>query len=109
LARVRSDAAVRERVRALHTRSRGPMGGVPRVHAELATQSARLGRKPIARLMRASGLGGVSRRQAFHTTVRDRNLRPAAKLVEHEFTAPAPGRPSVADISSIPSCVLRSQ
>ena len=87
----------------------GAYGGVPRVHAELATQSARLGRKPIARLMRASGLGGVSRRQAFHTTVRDRNLRPAAKLVEHEFTAPAPGRPSVADISSIPSCVLRSQ
>ena len=36
-----------------------------------------MGRKRVARLMRAAGLVGVSRRKWITTTVRDRNARPA--------------------------------
>ena len=79
------------------------MGGSPRVQAELATEGTRVSRKRVARLMRAAGLVGVSRRKAFHTTVRDQDARPAPDLVERDFTAPAPDRLWVADITYIPT------
>lgn len=46
----------------IHARSRGTYG-VPRIHAELAAQGVRVGRKRVGRLMRAAGLRGVSRRR----------------------------------------------
>jgi putative transposase len=53
--------------------------------------------------MRAAGLVGVSRRKAFHTTVRDRDAHPAPDLVERDFTASAPDRLWVADITYVPT------
>jgi putative transposase len=73
------------------------------VRAELAAEGTRVSRKRIARLMRAAGLVGVSRRKTFHTTVRDRDARPAPDLVERDFTAPARDRLWVADITYIPT------
>jgi|SRR5208337_2573060 len=46
----------------------------------------------VARLMRAAGLKGASRRRWTVTTVRDRSARPAPDLVERNFTASAPDR-----------------
>ncbi len=46
-----------------------------------------VGRKRVARLMKAAGLGGVSRRKWVTTTVRDRDARPAPDLVERNFVA----------------------
>jgi len=60
-------------------------------------------RKRVARLMRAAGLVGVSRRKAFHTTIRDRDAQSAPDLVQRDFTAPAPNRLWVADITYIPT------
>jgi putative transposase len=57
----------------------------------------------VARLMRAAGLFGVSRRNWIITTVRDRDARPAPDLVERNFTAAAPNRLWVADITYIPT------
>ncbi|MGH7935427.1 MAG: IS3 family transposase [Chthoniobacterales bacterium] len=44
---------------------------------ELAKHGIRVGIKRVARLMRAAGLRGVSRRNWIVTTVRDRQARPA--------------------------------
>ena len=101
-ARARQDAAFMEKIRAIHERSRGTYG-VPRIHFELATQGIHVSRKRVARLMRAAGLQGVSRRKGWKTTVRDREARPAPDLVEREFDAEGPDRLWVADITYIPT------
>jgi putative transposase len=101
-ARARADAALSARLRALHARSRGTYGA-PRLQAALAAQGARVSRKRVARLMRAVGLVGVSRRKAFHTTVRDPDAPSVPDLVQRDFTAPAPNRLWVADITYIPT------
>jgi putative transposase len=101
-ARARSDAALLERIRRIHDRSRGTYG-VPRVHAELAAEGTRVGRKRVARLMRSAKLVGASRRKGCFTTTRDRDARPAPDLVQREFVATAPNRLWVADITYIPT------
>jgi putative transposase len=101
-ARAQADAGLSEKIRAIHERSRGTYG-VPRVHAELAAEGIHVGRKRVARLMRAAGLEGVSRRRSVHTTVRDRAARPAPDLVDRDFVAPGPNQLWVADITYIPT------
>jgi putative transposase len=78
-------------------RARG-IYGAPRIHAELAANGVRVGRKRVARLMSQAGLAGVSRRKFVITTVRG-DGRQAPDLVECNFTADAPDRLWVADIS----------
>src|SRR5260370_10338337 len=87
---------------AIHERSQETYGA-PRVHAELEAEGIQVGRKRVARLMRAAGLVGVSRRKWITTTVRDRAARPAPDLVERNFVAPGPNRLWVADITYIPT------
>jgi putative transposase len=101
-ARARLDAELGLRLRAIHERSRGTYGA-PRIYAELKDEGVRIGRKRVARLLRAAGLRGVSRRQWITTTVRDRGARPAPDLVERNFVAAAPNCLWVADITYIPT------
>jgi len=62
------------------------------------------GRKRVARLMRAAGLVGASRRRnGVTTTRRDPNARPAPDLVDRDFTATAPNQLWVADITFVPT------
>jgi len=100
--RSRADAELTVRMRAIHERSRGTYGA-PRIHAELEAEGIRVGRKRVARLMRAAGLVGVSRRRWMCTTVRDRAAGPAPDLVECNFVASGPNRLWVADITYIPT------
>lgn len=100
--RDREDAMLTGQIRAIHDRSRGTYGA-PRVHAELCAQGRRVGRKRIARLMRAAALQGVSRRRGTSTTVRRPRARPAPDLVERDFTAEAPDQLWVADITYVPT------
>lgn len=63
--RCREDAALTEKVREVHRRSRETYGS-PRVHAELRALGAlgvRCGRRRVARLMRVAGLRGCNARQ----------------------------------------------
>jgi len=60
--RTRADAELSSRMRAIHEHSRGTYGA-PRIHAELEAEGIQVGRKRVARLMRAAGLVGVSRAQ----------------------------------------------
>jgi putative transposase len=99
-ARAQADAALTETIRAIHTRSRGTYGA-PRVHAELAAQGVRVGRKRVARLLQAAGLAGVSRRPFVTTTRRDPTARPAPDLVQRTFAVDGPNRLWVADITYI--------
>jgi putative transposase len=101
-ARATADAALMEQIRVIHTRSRATYGE-RRVHAELAALGIHVGRKRIARLMRALGLAGVSRRKRPTTTTRDQDARPAPDLVDRNFTAPGPDQLWVADITYIPT------
>jgi putative transposase len=101
-ARERSDAVLLEKIEAIHRRSRETYGA-PRIHAELAFEGVRVGKKRVARLMRVAGLRGVSRRRRVRTTWRNPAQRPAPDLVERNFTAPDPDRLWVADITYIPT------
>jgi transposase InsO family protein len=100
-ARARADGALRGQIRAIHADSRGTYGA-PRVQAALAAGGQRAGRKRVARLMRADGLAGCRPRQVRRTTVAD----PAAEApdrVRRDFTAAAPDRLWLADITYVPT------
>jgi len=101
-ARAQADTTLLDQIQVIHARSRGTYG-TPRIHAELAAQGTHVGRKRIARLLRAAGLAGVSWRKGTITTRRDRDARPAPDLVHRDFTAPGPDRLWVADITYIPT------
>ena len=101
-ARAIADDALVRRVRTIHAVSRGTYGA-PRVHAELRAEGRAVGKKRIARLMRAAGIAGVSRRRGIITTRRDRDARPAPDLVDRNFTADRPNQLWVADITYIPT------
>ena len=77
--------------------------GAPRVHAELADDGIRVGKKRVARLMRTAGIQGVSRRKWVRTTIRDEKTRPVPDLVQRQFTATAPNQVWVADITFVPT------
>ena len=102
--RDRDDAMLTEKIRAIHTWSRGTYGA-PRIHAELQEEGLLVACKRVARLMQADGLQGVSRRKAPATTIRRDKDRPAPDLVERNFTAQAPNRLWVADITYIATAV----
>jgi putative transposase len=101
-ARALEDAALTERIRGYHERSRGTYGA-PRIHVDLVEEGIHVGRKRVARLMRAADLAGVSRRKGTRTTMRRSDARPAPDLVERDFTASGPDRLWVADITYVPT------
>ena len=89
-------------IRRIHDDSNGTHGML-RVHAELLEGGCQVGRKRVARLVRESGLVGVSRRRGTRTTRVDRNHRAAADRVEREFRAEAPDKLWVADVTYVPT------
>jgi len=101
-ARSQSDAELLDKIRQFYDAS-GGIYGVPKIHADLAAEGERVGRKRVARLMRAEGLQGVSRRKSVRTTIRDDNEQPATDLVDRDFSATGPNRLWVADITYVPT------
>ena len=63
----------------------------------------RVGRKRITRLIREAGLASISRRKGPRTTRRDPQARPAPDLVNRRFSADAPDRLWLADITYVPT------
>jgi len=68
----------------------------------LRAEGRAVGKKRVARLMRAAGIVGVSRRGVI-TTRRDRDARPTPDLVDRNFTANRPNQLWVADITYVPT------
>ena len=101
--RAREDAALTERIRAIHVASDGNYGS-PNIHAELRDAGTRVGRKRVARLMRKACIRGISRRRAFVvTTHQDSRYPPAPDLVQRRFVAEGPNRLWVSDITYVPT------
>jgi putative transposase len=76
-----------------------------KVWAQLGREGGVAGRPvarcTVARLMKAAGLRGVSRVKAPRTTIRAAGPDPRPDLVDRAFTAPAPNRLWVADITYV--------
>ena len=98
--RAQEDVKLAKRIRELHKRSKGTYGA-PRIHADLTAEGVRVGRKRVARLMKAANLWGVSRRKYYRTTQRAKKVRPAPDLVQRDFTADDQDRLWVADITYV--------
>ena len=100
--RAKREEALRGTIRSIHEGSGGTYGA-PRVHAELVANGRRVSRKRVARLMRESGLAGVSRRRGTGTTRVDPSHRAVPDRVERQFQADGPDRIWVADITYVPT------
>ena len=96
------DAQLTARIRHHHACSKGAYGA-PNIHEDLRDEGIRVGRKRVARLMKADGLRGVCRRKWVTTTTRDADAQLSTDLVQREFTADAPNKLWVADITYIPT------
>lgn len=68
--RALDDAALTERIRAIHAASKGTYGA-PRIHAALRREGTCCAKKRVARLMVGAGLAGRCRRPWRKTTIRD--------------------------------------
>lgn len=101
-AREREDVALTEAIREAHAASYGTYGA-PRIHAELRAGGTRVGKKRVARLMRAAGLTGVSRRRGPTTTTRKPGAPKGPDLVGRDFTTDRPDALWVADITYVPT------
>jgi putative transposase len=98
--RDRENAALTEKIREIHNRSRR-IYGYPRVHAELRALGVRCSRKRVARLMRKAGLQGCIRGRRKRTTRRDERAAPAPDLVGRNLAASAPDKVWMADITYV--------
>ena len=97
--RALQDAWLTEKIKQIHDASRG-VYGAPRIHAELRMEhNIRVGRKRVARLMKAAGISGVRPRKRWKTTIRIPGITPASDLVERQFRPASPNVVWVADIT----------
>lgn len=102
-ARAESDAALAARIRVLHGADN--TCGAPRITAELndgAEPGERVNHKRVARVMRQHGIHGYRRRRRVRTTVPDPSGRKYPDLLGRDFTAQAPNRKYVGDITYLP-------
>ena len=96
------DAELVGAIRDSHANSDGVYGAL-RIHADLQADGVRVGKKRVARLMRAAGIIGVSRRRGPTTTTRAPGAPKGPDLVQREFTAERPDALWVADITYVPT------
>jgi len=96
--RALTDAWLTDKIKRIHAQSRG-VYGAPRIHAELRLEhDVRVGRKRVARLMKAAGISGVRPQKRVGTTIRIPGITPAGDLVERQF---GPDRPNVLWVADI--------
>ena len=100
--RVQQNKELSRRIAAIHAESRQTYGA-RRVWAELRAQGVTVSRRRVARLMRALGLQGVTRRKRRCTTRRDAQAAVAPDRVQRRFAASEPNRLWVADITYVPT------
>ena len=100
-ARSVSDAVLLERIRQIHTETNQAYGA-PRIYLDLCDEGVRVGRKRIARLMRADGLRGADgSRGGPRTTVREPAQPSAPDLVDRRFARSEPNQLWVCDIKYV--------
>jgi len=96
--RQRANRALVTQIKAAHAQSRKTYGR-RRIHAQLQRDGISCSRNRVARLMRQEGLWGLRRRK-FKATTNSRHSFPVAEnLLARNFTASAPDRVWVSDIT----------
>jgi putative transposase len=98
--RAQRDGWLTEQIRRVYEENYGVYGAV-KVWAQLNREGVRVARCTVERLMRNTGLRGVSRGRKVRTTQPDGTTDYPADLVERNFTAGAPDRLWVADLTYI--------
>ena len=96
--RARADEVLAVHVYAVHTRSRRRYGS-PRVMRALRKRGIRMGQKRVARLMREQALVARPKRRFRVTTNSDHRHPIAPNLLQRNFSASAPDRVWVGDIT----------
>jgi transposase InsO family protein len=100
-ARDAADRTLAGQIKAIHTAFDGTYGA-PRITAELRENGPPVNRKRVARVMRRFGVQGLRLRRRTRTTIPDPAAAKAPDLIGRNFTAPAPNRRYVGDITYIP-------
>ena len=101
-ARARSNRALVDAIRRVHADSRRRYGS-PRVHAVAARRGPPSRTESVARLMRRHGIHARCKRR-FRTTTDSNHAFPLApNLLARQFTAAAPNRVWLADITYVPT------
>lgn len=99
-ARMRADEQLVVEILAAHRRSRATYGS-PRVHSELRSRGARVGRKRIERLMREHGIR-ARRKRRFRRTTDSRHAYPVApNVLGRRFAVKSANAVWVTDVTSI--------
>ena len=83
-----ADTELAAEITAVHTQSKGRYGA-PRVHAVLAREGHRHGRKRVARLMAERGLAGRAPRRWKKTTIADPTAAARLDLIKRDFRTDA--------------------
>ena len=102
-ARAEADAQLAERIRVIHTEDN--TYGAPRITAELndgVAADEKINHKRVARVMRQNNIVGYRRRRRVTTTVPEPADQKVPDLLERDFTADAPNRIYVGDITYLP-------
>jgi transposase InsO family protein len=102
-ARAAADAELADRIRAIHDQDRAL--GAPRITAELndgAASDQKVNRKRVTRVMRARAIVGLRLRRRVRTTIPEPADQKVPDLLRRDFTAPAPNRRYVGDITYLP-------
>jgi putative transposase len=101
--RAQENELLLKHIEKIHDDSRRTYGS-PRVHAELRLEHGlSVNLKRVARLMREAGIQGLYRRRRQGCTVRDPDADPFPDLVNRDFTADAPNRLWITDITEHPT------
>ncbi len=98
--RKQDDEFLAERIEDAYKKNRGKYGS-PRIHAELQAQGIHCSRKRVARLMQERGLSARRSRQKARTTNSNHPFPLASNLLEQDFTADAPDKKWMTDITYI--------
>ena len=102
-ARAADDAALAERIRAVHAEDNTQ--GAPRITAELNDNTPageRVNHKRVARVMRAEGIRGYVKRRRVRTTIPEPSGQKYPDLLQRDFTAERPNERYVGDITYLP-------
>jgi putative transposase len=104
-ARALADAELAEKIEKIWADS-GRSYGSPRIHAALARDGIRVGRKRVERIMAENGWQGAYLRRGWKTTTVPREpATPVPDLVCRDFTAQRPNQLWVADITYVRTMV----
>jgi len=101
--RATADADLTHRIRVIHDGDNTV--GAPRVTAELndgVPAPERVNHKRVARVMRAAGIAGYVKKRRVRTTVPEPSDQKVPDLLNRDFTAHAPNRRYVGDITYLP-------